>query len=267
MTSYRYPNEQFILGASLLLVVLVIAISATVTLFSSVVFIGIVFALAAFSNRSRHQALMRLAHPVNPQNEPHISDLVQLCVNCLRPGPVQAYIVPQQVMNAYTFGLESPKVVVLYSALFGVMDADELSFIIGHELGHVALGHTWLNSIVGGMAGIPGSSFFSAILTLAFLSWNRACELSADRAGLLACGKPEKAVSALIKLAAGPDGATARGLDLAYRRLEAEDDHLLAEFNEAFGTHPMLIHRIQELRRYAASPQFPRDLARTRASR
>ena len=86
------------------------------------------------------------------------------------------------------------------------MDADELRFIIGHEMGHVALGHTWLNSLVGGMAGIPSSSTSSAILTLAFLSWNRTCELSADRAGLLACGSLDKAVSSLIKLVAGPEG-------------------------------------------------------------
>jgi len=32
---------------------------------------------------------------------------------------------------AYTFGLSTPKVVVLYSALFDVMDADELKFIVG----------------------------------------------------------------------------------------------------------------------------------------
>ena len=46
-----------------------------------------------------------------------------------------------------------------------------------------------LNWLVGGMAGIPSPFMASALLAMAFLWWNRACEFSADRAGLLACGK------------------------------------------------------------------------------
>ena len=69
------------------------------------------------------------------------------------------------------------------------------------RLGHVALGHTWLNTLVGGIAGIPGSFLGGSDLDMAFLGWNRTCEYSADRAGLLACGSLEKAISALIKLA------------------------------------------------------------------
>jgi len=53
----------------------------------------------------------------------------------------------QREMNAYTFGLSDPRVVCSIQP-FQVMDAEELSFIIGHELGHVALGHTWLNSLI-----------------------------------------------------------------------------------------------------------------------
>ncbi len=106
-------------------------------------------------------------------------------------------------MNAYTFGMVEPQVVVVYAGVFSIMDADELRFIIGHELGHIRLGHTWLNSLVGGMAGIPSPYVAAILLYIAFRWWNRACEYSADRAGLLACGKPEKAASALIKLVGG----------------------------------------------------------------
>ena len=150
----------------------------------------------------------------------------------------------------------SPKVVVLYEPLFKIMDEDELTFIIGHELGHVALGHTWLNSLIGGIAGIPSSMGAAAILSMAFLSWNRACEFSADRAGLLACAKPEKAISALIKLVAGPKALSPEGMAAAYQQIDAEDDTWLGSLNEAFGTHPMLIRRIQELRKYASSSQY-----------
>lgn len=260
MTAYRYPNERLILWLTMLLVFLVIAITATATVCTSVIFIGIAVGLAYFSSRSHHQALMQAAHPISSQDTPGLSNLMKECVARLRPGPVVGYVTRSRELNAYTFGLDTPKVVVLYSALLQVMDEDELCFIIGHELGHVALGHTWLNSLVGGMAGIPSSSLASLLLTMAFLRWNRACELSADRAGLLACGRVDKAVSALIKLVAGPQAATPEGLALAYQQIDAEDDTLLGSLNEALGTHPMLIRRINELRRYAASQEY-RNLA------
>jgi Zn-dependent protease with chaperone function len=166
------------------------------------------------------------------------------------------YITPERQLNAYTFGLSSPKVVVLYASLFQVMDADELRFILGHELGHVALGHTWLNSLVGGMAGIPSSWSAGMLMSMAFLWWNRVCEYSADRAGLLACGKPEKATSALLKLAAGSGALNPETLKAVYQRVDAEDDTLMGVVNEALSSHPLLIKRIQELQRFSKSSQY-----------
>jgi Zn-dependent protease with chaperone function len=262
MTSYRYPSEYLILSVTLLLVFAVIALTAFATVCTSVIFVGLAIAMAYGSSRQHHQALMDGAHAVTPAGTPELSTLVQECVTRLRPGPVEVFVTPSRGLNAYTFGLESPKVLVLYSALFKVMDADELRFIVGHELGHVVLGHTWLNSLVGGLAGIPSSSTASAILTLAFLSWNRTCELSADRAGLLACGRLDKAISALVKLVAGPSGLTQAGLEAAYRQIDAEDDTFAGSLNETFATHPMLIRRINELRKWAGTAEYQR-LAKT----
>jgi Zn-dependent protease with chaperone function len=257
ITSYRYPNERLILAFTLLLVLGVIALTVTATVCASLLFlIGFVL-LSYYMSRSHHQSLVHSARRVTPQEYPELNQLVQQGAAKLMPGPIAVYIAPSRSLNAYTFGLSSPKVVVLYSALFKSMDADELLFIIGHELGHVALGHTWLNSLVGGMAGIPSPWAAAAIMSLTFLWWNRACEFSADRAGLLACGKPEKAVNALIKLAAGPN-ASSKDMQLAYRRIDAEDDTLLGSLGETLGTHPMLIRRIQQIRKYAASPQYKR---------
>ncbi len=260
-TAYRYPNEEMILIGTLLLLLLVIVISATVTVCSSVVIIA-AFALISYSSSSsHHQSLLRGALKISPQNAPGLSQLVRRASERLQPGEIQAFLVPGRILNAYTFGLTSPQVVVLYEPLLKVMDEDELTFIIGHELGHVALGHTWLNSLLGGIAGIPSPFGAAALLSMAFLSWNRACEFSADRAGLLACGKPEKAISALVKLVAGPKALTAEGLAAAYRQIDAEDDSWLGSLNEAFGTHPMLIRRIQEIQKYTKTRQYQGLLA------
>ncbi len=255
-TDYRTPDELLILGLTLLLVFLVIAISAVATLCTSFIFVALAVFLAYSSSQAHHQALMARAYPVSDQSAPQVAALVRQCVRRLQPGAMQVFVAPSNQLNAYTFGLTDPRIVVLYSALFEVMDADELRFVFGHELGHVQLGHTRLNSLLGGMAGIPSSSAASALLVMAFLSWNRACEYSADRAGLLACGKPEKAITALVKLVAGPKGLTRRGLELAYQQIDAEDDTWAGSLNEALASHPLLIRRINQIRSYAVTPEY-----------
>jgi Zn-dependent protease with chaperone function len=257
-TAYRYPNERLILTFTILLVLVVIALTATATVCTSVIFI-LLFVIFSYNlSLSHHNALLRAARPVTPQSMPDLAQVLQRGVARLQPGAVEAYVVSSDELNAYTFGLSTPKTVVLYSALFQVMDEDEILFILGHELGHVALGHTWLNSLVGGMAGIPASFSAAVVLNMAFLSWNRTCEYSADRAGMLACGKPEKAISALVKLGAASRGGGRFNLEEAYRRLDAEGDQLTGELNEVLATHPLLIHRIEQLRKYAASEPYRR---------
>jgi len=252
------------------LVLLVIAVTATATLCGGFLVILVVVGYSYLANRVRHEELMKQAQPVTPQTVPGLAALVRECAARLQVEPVQVFVAPSRVLNAYTFGLTAPKVVVLYSSLVQMMDADELRFIVGHEMGHVRLGHTWLNSLVGGMAGVPGPFLASIVLGLAFRWWNRACEYSADRAGLLACGKPQKAISALLRLTAGTAGAAIRtsgDLQQALQRVEAEDDDLANLLGEALATHPMTVRRIQELRRFAASEAYRRMQTRVDRNR
>ena len=257
-TAYRYPHELLILTMTLLLVFAAIALTVTATVCTSSIFILGFISLSFYLTWSHHRSLINTAMLLSQQQNPPLSRLVRVASERLRPGNIKVYITRSRSLNAYTFGLSSPKVIVLYSSLFQVMDSDELLFILGHEMGHIALGHTWLNSLVGGMAGIPSPYAVAAVLSLAFLWWNRACEYSADRAGLLACGNPNKAISALIKLEAGPKVSTQQDMELAYRRIDAEDDAILNNLSETLGTHPMLIKRINQIRSYAASSQYKR---------
>jgi Zn-dependent protease with chaperone function len=257
MTSYRYPNERAILVLTLSLVCAVIAVTAVATLCGSVLFVLVMLVISYLLNRSHHADLIQQARLVSPQTAPGLADMINICGRRLHSGPFQTYIAPANTLNAYTFGLVQPQVVVVYSAMLRVMDEDELRFIIGHEVGHMCLGHTWLNSLVGGMAGIPSPYLAAVLLYFSFRWWNRACEYSADRAGMLACGKPEKAASALIKLAGGLNATrSVQGRQELQRRIEAEDDSLQNELGELLSTHPMIVHRLEALRRYAASPEY-----------
>jgi Zn-dependent protease with chaperone function len=255
-TAYRFPRERLILVLTLVAVLLVIVLTATATVCLSLVFVLAMLALSYGFTRSHHRALIEQARVVTPRTMPELFALAQECAARLCVERVQIFVAPAEDLNAYTFGLSSPKVLVLNAPLVSAMDADELRFILGHELGHVRLGHTWLNSLVGGLAGIPSPFLASAVLSMAFLWWNRTCEFSADRAGLLACGDPLKAMSALVKLAAGAEARTSADLERALQRIDAEDDHPLSGLGEALSTHPMTVRRIDELRRFAGSAAY-----------
>jgi len=259
MTSYRYPNEKIILALTLFLVFAVIAVTAVATLCGSVLFVLVMLVISYYLNRAHHNDLIEKAYPVTLQTEPELANLVNNCAVRLGSGSFRTFIAPGNTLNAYTFGLVEPQVVVVYAGVMSIMVADELRFVIGHELGHVRLGHTWLNSLMGGMSGIPSPYLAAILLYFAFRWWNRACEYSADRAGLLACGKPEKAASALIKLAGGSFAArSAEGRQQALNRIEAEDDRLENNLREVISTHPMTVRRLKALREYAVSQEYHR---------
>jgi Zn-dependent protease with chaperone function len=253
---YRYPNEHVILLLTVTLVLVVIAVTAAATVGGSVLFVGLMLALAYAATRSKHGQLMAHAARVTPQSAPGLWSLVQTGVARLGPGAVEVYVTPSNVLNAYTFGMDTPKILVLESPLLRALDADELAFVISHELGHVRLGHTWLNSLVGGLSGIPSSMISLGLMQLAFLWWNRACEYSADRAGLLATGKPDKAISALVKIATGGQAQSPADVARALQAVEAQGNNVASQLGEALATHPLMARRIAELRKYAASKGY-----------
>jgi Zn-dependent protease with chaperone function len=253
----RHPSEVPVLLTTLLLVGGVLVITTGLTVCIAPVLIAMMVAYSYIANQQHHAALMQQAIQVpvdSPTGESQgLDDLGQLVRECravLRCDPVDVFIVPGRQLNAYTFGLGSPKVIVLYQPMLKVMDADELKFVIGHEMGHVVFGHTWLNTLIGGMAGMPSSFGAAVIFTFAFRWWNRACEYSADRAGLIACGKPVKAISALAQLEVG-DFNTAEELRQALAVIERQDDSLENILGETLSDHPMIVKRIKALRDFA----------------
>ncbi len=252
---YRVDNEQVVLAVTILLVLFVIVLTSTATFCLSGVFIVGMFLISALMIRSHHRALMQTAKRVTPIQTPKMAMLVEECASKLQPGDVETYLVKKDQMNAYTFGLSDPKALVVYTPMISVMGPGELKFIIGHEMGHVALGHTWLNTIVGGLAGIPAPFGAAVVLYATFRWWNRMCEFSADRAGLLACGDLNLAVSALVKLAA-PNIRSQQEFERALAVLDAQDDQVNNRLAEVFQTHPMLIRRIEKLREYARTEEY-----------
>lgn len=254
-TSYRYPSESSTFIVAFIIVLAVLIISAFFTYGITLLLAIFMLFMAYVSNKSMHAQLVRQAYHVDNRTSPDLTRIAIDAAGKLDVHGVELFLVRSQQRNAYTFGLDKPQTVVIYSSLLEIMDADELKFVIGHELGHVALGHTWLNTLLGGMAGVPTNIALSAILTLAFKSWNRACEYSADRAGLIACGNLNKAILTLVELAVG-DVKSQQHFQQALALLDRQDNQFGAGMSEALQSHPMVIKRINELQKYASSKEF-----------
>src|SRR4030067_2173858 len=154
-TAYRFPNERLILGVTILVVLGFILFTAAATACLSVVFVLGFMLIGYYSSKSHHQSLVQTAQKVTQVSTPGLIPVIEESAQRLQVESVQVFILPSRTRNAYTFGMDSPKAIVLYSSLLQLMDRDELQFIIGHEMGHICLGHTWPNTLVGGMAGIP----------------------------------------------------------------------------------------------------------------
>ncbi len=133
-----------------------------------------------------------------------------------------------------------------------------MAFVIGHEMGHVRLGHTWLNTILGGMAGIPAPYGAAIILAFSFRWWNRACEYSADRAGLLACQNSQKAITALLKLVSGARSLSQKDTERLIKIVDREDDDLMGQMSELLLDHPLVIKRIDHIKTYSNSLEYKR---------
>jgi Zn-dependent protease with chaperone function len=117
----------------------------------------------------------------------------------------EIFITSDPTINAYTIGSNDDHIIVITSGLIDVLLPDELAFVIGHELGHIKSQHvTYLT--IGRLIANGISSFISPLflpLTIPLGSWSRQAELTADRAGALACHNPEASIRALLLSALG----------------------------------------------------------------
>lgn len=160
--------------------------------------------------------------------------LEQTCQRLLVPRDrVVAFVVPDPAIQAtcYQTGDDGCTVTVT-SGLVQITDnVDELSFVLGHELGHFLLAHR-------GLDGSPAN-----------LRASRAQEISADRLGLLASGEVDLALRAVMKTLSGLGREHLRFDVSAFLSSSLER---LKEADQTSSTHPALPLRARCLLRFDA---------------
>lgn len=121
---------------------------------------------------------------------------------------VELFVAQDAQINAgamHALRADRPHLLSLTSALVERMDDDELRFVLGHELGHLAFDH-YRARLAGAAFGETddGDPRVPPLLARRLESWDRLAELSADRAGLRVIdGRLDTVVRVFFKLQSG----------------------------------------------------------------
>jgi hypothetical protein len=114
--------------------------------------------------------------------------------------PLETYVHAGGEINAAVTTSKDRIIVILSSGAVERLAAEELDFVIGHELGHAVFRH--LDVPVRTVLETHGAEVKQK-QAMQMLHWHRCAEVSADRAGLVCCGSLESAARTMFKVLSG----------------------------------------------------------------
>ena len=135
---------------------------------------------------------------------PSIHAMAEECIERLGVElPLELYVYSSPQFNAACFKPEQERLYVMFSSsLLEGFSAQELKYVMGHELGHHIYEH---HDIPIGYL-LKGEQKPDPRTTLELFAWSRYAEISADRAGALCAQDFQAVASALFKLSSGLTG-------------------------------------------------------------
>lgn len=194
------------------------------------------------------------------------------------PEP-ELYITNNPFPNAFAGGVERPYI-TLRSSMIDTLTDEQLYHLMGHELGHIKAGHILYKSVASVLIPLlemVGRRTFglgdvaSIGMMLAFYEWSRQAEITADRAGLLVAQSLDISIDANLALTAGPNRLSHEMNRDAFMEqarayqdagaLESVGKVLIFMLMSSTYTHPMPVHRTQELERWVQTGAYDRILA------
>lgn len=213
-----------------------------------------------------------------PNQMPTLYKIMQECCEILDMPEPELYVSNHPFTNAFTGGVERPYITFRNSALASMSD-DELYHIMGHELGHIKAGHVLYKSIaqvlmpilrILGNYTLGAGDLVGVALTYAFFVWSKEAELTCDRTGLLCSQDFNVSARANLILTGGASRLdhelnTDAFLDQAraYQDMNSFDamgKFIIFALYESTATHPLPVHRMQELDKWHKSGEFDKIL-------
>ena len=146
---------------------------------------------------------------------------------------VSAFASSSPELQARCFEADEENCVInISSGLINLLHADEVTFVMGHEIGHHILGHNQEGEAQASIEGLMGQ---------------RAKEISVDRAGLIACQSLESSLRATMKLISGLPNEFIRFDTSNFINQLRTADRQGASLQDSLTTHPSLVLRARAL--------------------
>lgn len=221
-----------------------------------------------FGEKPIRLAFQANAVRVGPNQFPRIWDLYgDMCETLDAPERYPLFVSQNPVVNAGAYGMKEP-FIILNSGTLELLTDRQVSYVLGHELGHVMSDHVLYRTMTELLIQLAGLGFpivglAARAILVGLLEWSRKSELSADRAGLLAIQDPDVVMTGMLKMAGGgSDDETSlpEFIQQAEEYRESGDlaDQVFKVLNLLGQTHPFWVLRLSELRRWIEEGEYDR---------
>jgi len=210
------------------------------------------------SDDSYSKAMDSYNFKITKEMTPKLYDLCMEVKDTLQfSDKIDFFIVNSPEMNAFAIPSnykENPHRIALNSTMIDRMDEDELRFVIGHEIGHLV---TKTYKISQMMRFLFQDKEPNLLLKQKFMFWEKLCELSSDRFGLLANKNIEKSISSFFKLISGlPKNVIDFDLEAFIKQNKADLKEHINEMSSQSISHPIPSLRVVALHIFSKSKVF-----------
>ncbi|HKU67078.1 MAG TPA: RDD family protein [Candidatus Baltobacteraceae bacterium] len=183
---------------------------------------------------------------VHETQYPQLFAIVKRCAAALDLPMPLVFVREDYNVPVLAVGLGDPYSLVISSNWIEHFKEDELTFMIGRELGHIASGHTRFTSLLS----VNGNE--NPIVSLVFGAWLRKAELTCDRVGLLCCGSLDAATRA-IAVASFHHFARKIDHEAFARQHEEMGTDSVFRLGEWLGAMPYATTRVDRMREFIGS--------------
>lgn len=249
-TSIRHPRERLAFFGTLLWsfpAALLIGFFIHQTVGLSQVALFIVIAMVYVTLKRGN--LIGSSVMIHEEQSPRLFAIVKRSCAALDIPMPMVFVREEMQIPCAALGFGEPYSLVLSSDYIDHFEDDELAFIIGRQLGHIAAGHTRFLSLLS----VNGQE--NALIAMIFGPWLRLCELTCDKVGLLVCGTMDSAARAIAIASFKHFGRKVNLEMFAAQGREVASDNVL-RMGEWLGGEPYATRRIAEMRAWAQTHQF-----------